>query len=55
MTNEPIIYDENTNGKVTKIIQSEEGVRIEQYQPEHGMSVINLDQTETTRLLRDIR
>jgi hypothetical protein len=53
MANEPIIYDENKDGKVTKVTNSEEGMKIEQYHPEHGMSVITFDPAEMRRLIQD--
>lgn len=55
MANEPIIYDENNEGKVTKVTNSEEGVKIEQYHPERGTMMIAFDPAETKRLLRDVK
>ncbi|MGM0865410.1 MAG: hypothetical protein ACQEWF_12110 [Bacillota bacterium] len=51
MANEPNIYDENSNGKVTKVTHSEEGMKIEQYHPESGMNVIAFDPAEVKRLV----
>ena len=55
MANEPIIYDENNEGKVTKVTNSDEGVKIDQYHPERGMNIIGFDPAETKRLLRDVK
>lgn len=52
---EPVIYDENKEGVVTKIgLTLTKLLRIEQYHPITGMQTIILDQEEVKRMLSDI-